>query len=459
MNNFNKSIIGRTTSVISFTLALTLAITFTLSVITISCSNMPSRDSARSKRDGQTDSLVQIDLAKVHQTIVGFGAACGWTTPTMDDPLADACFTLDKGIGLTLLRMTITPNGTSLEMETAKQAIKRGVSVWAAPWSPPAEWKDNHDVNNGGHLLPEHRQDWADRLASFAKNAAAEGVPLIGISPQNEPGYVPEPPLSWETCEYTPEALTEFIRDYLGPTFIKQDLNLSIIAPETGGWDTFDKYVNVLISDPKAMAFKVIVATHSYSGTAHLLESVQGSGHQVWQTEYSDQSGHMWKAPVDNGMNSALLIARQIHADLVDGNISAWHHWTINPLDSTTNDGLTDGRNFTKRAWVLGNWSRFVRPGFVRIEATPLPRKGVLVSAFNDPKTSRLIIVLVNSRNHDLQQHLSVVNGKSPATYTVWTTSDELALEQTGSLSVSRDGTLTATLPARSVTTLASELP
>jgi glucuronoarabinoxylan endo-1,4-beta-xylanase len=439
-------------------LAIT-AITLAYLGFAVSCSTLTSRDSARSKRAGQTDSLIQIDLAQVHQAITGFGVACGWTSPTMDDSMADACFTVDKGIGLTLLRMTITPNGTSLEMETAKQAIKRGASVWAAPWSPPAEWKDNHDVNNGGHLLPGHRQDWADRLASFAMNAVAEGVPLIGISAQNEPGYVPDPPNSWETCEYTPEALTEFIRDYLGPTLVKQDLNLSIIAPETGGWDTFDKYADVLISDPKAMAFKVIIATHSYSGTAHLLESVQGSGHQVWQTEYSDQSGHMWKAPVDNGMNSALLIAWQIHADLVDGNVSAWHHWTINPTNSTTNDGLTDGRDFTRRAWVLGNWSRFVRPGFVRIDATPSPRKGVLVSAFVNPKTNCMVIVLVNNRNRDLSQCMSVSNGTSPSSFTVWTTSDEFALKQTGSLSASRDGTFTATLPARSVTTLVSELP
>jgi O-glycosyl hydrolase len=106
----------------------------------------------------------------------------------MDDSQADAFFTVDKGIGLSLLRIRIAPNGTSLELATAKQAIAYSVSVWAAPWSPPAEWKDNHDVNNGGHLLPEHRQDWADRLVSFAKNAAAEGVPLIGLSAQNEPG-------------------------------------------------------------------------------------------------------------------------------------------------------------------------------------------------------------------------------------------------------------------------------
>jgi glucuronoarabinoxylan endo-1,4-beta-xylanase len=377
----------------------------------------------------------------------------------MDDAQADAFFTVYRGLGLSLLRMRIAPDGSSLELATTKQAIARGASVWAAPWSPPAEWKDNHDVNNGGRLLPEYRQDWADRLVSFAKNAAAEGVPLIGLSAQNEPGYVPEPPNSWETCEYTPASLTGFVRDYLGPTLAKQGLALPIIAPETGGWDMFDSFASPLLADPVAASYVGPIATHSYSGSAHQPVSVRNSGHPVWQTEYSDQSGHMYSAPRDTGMGSALMIAAHIHADLVQGNVSAWHHWTINPTNSSTNDGLTDGKDFTRRAWVLGNWSRFVRPGFIRIEATPSPQTGVSVSAFSDPATSRLVIVFVNARDLDLTQKVSIANGTLPATFTAWITSDVLALKQSGSMAVSPDGTFAATLPARSVTTLVSDLP
>jgi glucuronoarabinoxylan endo-1,4-beta-xylanase len=409
---------------------------------------------AGSQQTGSTGDLVQIDLTKVHQTIVGFGCSSGWTSPTMDDSQADVFFTVDKGIGLSLLRMRIAPDGTSLELETAKQAIARGASVWAAPWTPPAEWKDNHDVNNGGHLLPEHHQDWADRLASFAINAAAEGVPLIGISAQNEPGYVPDPPNSWETCEYTPESLTRFVRDFLGPTLAKRGLDLPIIAPETGGWDKFDGFANALVSDSLASAYVEPIATHSYSGSAHLLESVQSSGHQVWQTEYTDLRDNK-----DTGMGSALIIAAHIHADMVQGNVSAWHHWQFIGAGPYPYSGLIDGKELTRRAWVIGNWSRFVRPGFVRVEATPSPQTGVSVSAFSDPATNRLVIVLVNTGELDLTQDVSIANGTLPATFTVWTTSDALALKQSGSLVVSSDGKFTVILPARSVTTLVSDLP
>ena len=432
---------------------LTLLLTIAIEVILISCLSPGRRSSIGSERNGKADSLAQIDLAKVHQTIVGFGASSGWTSPTMDDYQADAFFTVDKGLGFSLLRLRIAPDGTTLELATAKQAIARGASVWASPWTPPAEWKDNHDVNNGGHLLPEHHQDWADRLVSFAKNAAAEGVPLIGISAQNEPGYIPQPPNSWESCQYTAKSLTGFIRDYLGPTLKKNGLNIPIIAPETDGWATLDSFANILVADKEALAYIGPIATHSYNGTAHLLSGIQGSGHQVWQTEYADLRNNR-----DTGMGSALIIAANMHEDLVFGNVSAWHHWQFVGADPYPYSGLMEGKEFTRRACVMGNWSRFVRPGFMRVEATPSPRTNVLVSAFCDPVTSRLVIVLVNLRDIELQQEVSITNGKLASTFTVWTTSDALALKQSGSIAVSPKGMIVAILPARSVTTLVSEI-
>lgn len=433
-------------------LALALALASAAGVA--SCSHVPSRGLVGRQRAGRGGGLAQIDQATRHQTIVGFGASSGWTSPTMDDSQADAFFTVDKGIGLSLLRLRIAPDGRSLELATAKQAIARGASVWAAPWSPPAEWKDNHNVNNGGHLLPEHRQDWADRLVSFATNATAEGVPLIALSAQNEPGYVPDPTHTWESCEYTADSLTEFVRDYLGPTLAKHGLALPIVAPETGGWDKFDGFASALLAGRTAAAYVGPLATHSYSGSAHQLAIVQSSGHQVWQTEYTDL-----RDSKDTGMGSALKIAAQIHADLVQGNVSAWHHWQFIAAEPYPYSGLMDGKELTRRAWVLGNWSRFVRPGFVRVEATPSPQNGVSASAFSDAGTRRLVMVLVNTRGLDLPQDVSIANGRLPATFTVWTTSEALALRQSGSLAVSSDGTFTATLPARSVTTLVSDLP
>jgi len=406
------------------------------------------------RQAGQAGGTALVDLAVQHQPIVGFGACPAWSCPTMEDWMADVFYNVDSGIGMSLMRLRIAPDGISLEMEAAKKAVARGALVWAAPWSPPAEWKDNHDVNNGGHLLPEHRQDWADRLALFAADAAAQGVPMFGISPQNEPGYLPEPPLSWETCDYTPESLMEFVRDYLGPALAKRGLATKVIAPETDGWKTYDGFATALLSDTVAASYVGPIATHSYSGTPHLPEIVRRSGHQVWQTEYTDLNVNE-----DTGLESALKVATRIHDDLVQGNVSAWHHWQFIASEPYWYSGLMVGKELTPRGWIVGNWSRFVRPGFVRVEATASPQPGVLLSAFTDPPTGRLVLVLVNTMERDILQEVSVINGTMPDRFTVWVTSATLKLEQSGSIDVSRKGMFTVTLPARSVTTLVSVLP
>ena len=121
--------------------------------------------------------------------------------------------------------------------------------------------------------------------------------------------------------------------------------------------------------------------------------------------------------------------------------------------------GLMEGKEFTRRACVMGNWSRFVRPGFVRVEATPSPRTNVLVSAFYDPATKRIVVVIVNLRDKELVQEISIINGNLPSAFTEWTTSDSLALKQSGSLAITSKGMVTVILPAHSVKTLISGLP
>jgi hypothetical protein len=80
------------------------------------------------------------------------------------------------------------------------------------------------------------------------------------------------------------------------------------------------------------------IAPHSYSGSAHLLPSVQNSGHPIWQTECTDL-----RDTRDSGMGSALTIAAHIHADLVQGNVSAWHH---SPAQRSVRAGAPEANSY-----------------------------------------------------------------------------------------------------------------
>jgi glucuronoarabinoxylan endo-1,4-beta-xylanase len=198
------------------------------------------------------------------------------------------------------------------------------------------------------------------------------------------------------------------------------------------------------------MKFLGPIATHAYGGTAHTNAAVEATGHAVWQTEYSDAS-----KTLDTGMGSALTEAKTIYDSLVNGQASAWHHWWINSTPAGNNSSLTDASGqLVRRAYVIGNWSKFVRPGFVRVAATPIPQSSVLASAFSDPASGRVVIVVINLLGSAVDQGFTIAGGTA-STLTPWTTSATLALAAGDPVAVT-DGTFTYTLPARSVSSLVS---
>ena len=102
------------------------------------------------------------------------------------------------------------------------------MSLLASPWSPPPWMKSNGRYNFGGKLLPQYRGPWSQHFVRFAEEMASRGVPLWGISVQNEP----EAATPWESCEWTGDEEASFIRDFLGPAVRKAKLDLKIVA-----WD------------------------------------------------------------------------------------------------------------------------------------------------------------------------------------------------------------------------------
>ena len=79
---------------------------------------------------------VAVELTAVRQRIDGFGASSAWTTPQMTDEQGEMFFSVDKGIGLTHLRLRIAPDGTTGELVTAQKAVALGIKVWAAVIEP-----------------------------------------------------------------------------------------------------------------------------------------------------------------------------------------------------------------------------------------------------------------------------------------------------------------------------------
>jgi glucuronoarabinoxylan endo-1,4-beta-xylanase len=416
--------------------------------ILLACSVEPTGHLA--VRSSALDPEIVIDAGVQHQHITGFGASSAWTSSSLSESLADQFFSVDKGIGLSLLRLRITPSGTTGELSTARMAQARGAKVWAAPWSPPGEWKTNGDPENGGALLPEHYQNWADRLADFVEDMDTAGVDLLALSAQNEPDWV----AIWETCEWTPEELATFIGDYLGPTLAERDLPTKLLGPESANWDSFPSYADAILEHEAARSHVDVIAVHSYGGTAFDYGKHVEAGKELWETEVSESGAF------DDGMGSAMRMAQMIHQHLTVAKVNAWHFWWLQPNGgvSTSNSSLLNNGQMTRRGYALGNYARFVRPGAIRIGATPATSGTVQITAFQNENAGPIAVVAVNGsaspQPHQFRfQGLEVELGS----VTPWVTSQSATLEAQAPIEVT-DQAFGYSLPAYSVTTLVTSL-
>jgi glucuronoarabinoxylan endo-1,4-beta-xylanase len=358
-----------------------------------------------------TSTDLTVDTSVRYQRITGFGASSAWTGGSISEAWADTFFSPERGLGLSLLRVHIAPNGTTVETLTAQRAVARGASVWAAPWSPPGAWKTSGTDNHGGSLLPEHYQDWADRLAAFSVAMKAKGVPLIALSAQNEPNWSAE----WETCVYTPDELVTFVGQYLGPTLARESPDTQLIAPETIDWNTLEQFAEPLLADPAARDALSVIAVHAYGGVPYPYTAPAEAGKEFWETEVSYDS--------DSSFQAALETARQVQRHLMAG-VNAFHYWW---LLSDTTGGLMRGGELEPQAYGLGHYSKFVRPGYVRVDVPAAPQPGVSSSAYYDPESHRTVLVLVNETTSELSSSLHL-DGVSPVQVRPWVTSAEESL-------------------------------
>jgi glucuronoarabinoxylan endo-1,4-beta-xylanase len=392
------------------------------------------------------DCTVHFD--SIQQRISGFGGSTAWAGGLKNELITEL-FSPTEGCGLTLVRMRISPNGTTGagEIDIAKKAQALGASIWAAPWSPPGEWKDNNSVNNGGSLLPSHYQDWADRLVSYVKNLQSQGVDLKWISAQNEPNWTAE----YESCRYTPEQLATFIGKYLGPSLERAGLKTGIIAPEVINWGSLKPFGDAILKDPDAVKYCDVIASHSYgdeptSSRGYPYNLVREKGKELWETEYGfDQFAG------DESMTPGIAIAKQMHGQIVNGPVSAYHTWWIIPADGvngTASNGLVMRGHVIQRGYVMGNYSRFVRPGSYRVSTNDNPSPGIYVTAYRNDSLGQLTIVVINE-NTSAREQKFILDGISVPVITPWETSDEVKL--TARSQINAGSSFSWNLPAKSV--------
>lgn len=384
-----------------------------------------------------------IDWNDVHQRIDGFGAASAFNG-SWTESQADMFFSTNTGIGLSFLRTRIAPDGTTLEAGIMQMAQARGARVWSTPWSPPAIYKDSGTVNGGNFISsPDVYQGYANQLAGYVAYINTNyGIRLYALSIQNEPDFSS----FYESCIWSAQQFHDFL-PYLATAMSNAGAgSTKVLLPEQSDWE-FDRSSDTM-NDPVTAATVDILAAHAYGSWASPVNSYNKA---LWETEVSTLD------PFDGSITNALYWASQIWSFMTFAEVNAWHYWWLVPIDGYDNEGLTDmAGNPAKRMYVLGNYSRFVRPGYYRIGATN-DSPDVLVSAYKDPASGTFAIVAANTSSSVSTETFTFTNFTADAV-TPWITSDSASLVSNAPVAIV-NSSFSYTFPALSVVTFVGQYP
>lgn len=389
----------------------------------------------------ETQVCVFVDPTKTFQEFIGIGGAITDASAETfaklpeekQEEILTAYFDKDKGIGYTLARVNIhscdfssgsytyveegdaqlktfnIDHDKQYRIPLVKQAMKKAggkLTLYASPWSPPAFMKDTKNMLQGGKLLPEFYQPWANYFVKFINAWEKEGIPVWGITIQNEPMAKQ----TWESCIFTAEEERDFLVNNLGPTMHKAGMQDKKIIMWDHNRDLIYQRVQTYFTNPEVKKYAWGIGFHWYedwSGGDPMFDNVrkvkeafpemnliftEGTAESFNPDQYE-----LWTLGED--------YAESMIHDFNNGAV-AWTDWNIlldevggpnhvgnfcfAPVHGDTRTGEV---KYTNSYYYIGHFSKFIKPGAKRIIAAP-SRSQLLSTAFLNPDGSVVVIVL-----------------------------------------------------------------
>jgi glucosylceramidase len=393
-----------------------------------------------------------LNAKKTFQTIEGFGGALTdasaetfYKLPVeKQKEILQAYFDQEKGIGYSLCRThinscdfssesyaysevegDITLNHFSIQhdkkyriplMQAALEMSAGNLKFFASPWSPPAWMKTNNNMLDGGKLKPEYFQSWADYFVKFIHEYQQEGLPMWGVTVQNEPMAVQR----WESCVFTAEEERDFVKNYLGPSLVNAEMDhVKIIIWDHNRGPMLQR-AEVVYSDPEASKYVWGTGFHWYTGDH--FENVKLHNEAYPDKKLLFTEGCVF--PFDYGKisdwNWGERYGESILHDL-NNSAAGWVDWNI-LLDET--GGPNHVANFcfapvignTKTGEVIymnsyyymGHFSKFIHPGAKRILCSS-NNDDLLATAMLNSDGS-VATIIMNRTGQDIQFKIWIEN-------------------------------------------------
>lgn len=413
------------------------------------------------KQPLETQVCVFVDPQTKFQSVTGIGGtitdATAETYATLSKDVQKeflkAYYDVDNGIGYTLARTTIhssdfssgsytyvKDNDVSLQsfslghdqkyrIPLLKQCIVAAggkLPLFVSPWSPPAFMKSNNDMLRGGKLLPAYRSAWANYFVKFIKGYENLGIPVWGLTVQNEPMATQK----WESCIFTAEEERDFIKEYLGPILHKSGLGNKKLIAWDHNRDQIYQRASTILKDPEASKYVWGIGYHWYetwTGSDMLFNNVKLVHEAFPDKQLMLTEGCVEKFNLDS-VSRWDLGERYGYSMINDFNsgVTAWTDWNMllddkggpnhvgnfcfAPVHADTKTGKLI---YTNSYYYLGHFSKFVRPGARRV-ASSSNRDKLITTAFMN--TDGKLAVIVMNKTDDKIPYYLWMDGKAAET-------------------------------------------
>jgi glucosylceramidase len=284
------------------------------------------------------------------------------------------------------------------------------IKMFATPWSPPPWMKINQQFDGSAKpygLLDDPRihHAYAKYISTYLTKYKAEGINFWGMTIQNEPEFAPP----WEGCCYRPQDMLAHLKDYLSPVMRADHPEIKIMIYDHNKdhvADWVDAFFNPSL-DPAIRNLADGTAFHWYSGPQ--FENL-AKAHEIapdkflLATEACNCPGVIyddWPRGENYGTD--------IMGDLNNWAVG-WVDWNmiLNPQGGPNHlngycdspivgNATTQTIHFQPPYWYMGQFSRFILPGYVRIPSKlNNPTSPLLTTAFTDPTHTNNVVVVMN---------------------------------------------------------------
>lgn len=315
-------------------------------------------------------------------------------------------------------------------IKEAMDISSEGFKIIASPWTAPPWMKDNNDWM-GGKLLPKYYDSWALFFSKYLNAYKNEGINIWGITVENEPLGNNN---NWESMHYSPEEMVEFVKNHLGPKLEKDGHDVKVLAYDQNRGEELEEWTKIIYKDESSSEYFDGMAIHWYASTFDWFPKSLNYTHDIAPDKYliqseacidsevphwNDDNWYWSKEATDWGWDWAPEDQKHLHPKYVPvyryardiiGCMNNWvdgwvdwnmvldrqggpnwvKNWCVAPVIV---DPETDEVYFTPLYYTMMHFSKYIRPGAVRI-GFENPDSNLMMTAAQNPDGSIVVVIL-----------------------------------------------------------------